>query len=283
MYNIDIKVKNICSLLFETNKTENNIYNKYPILFRACHVKELNPKLNLSEIQGRSEINSYNGNVLHMTNSYFFAKRYENTNRDNTEINDKNVCIVTYDTNILFKYGNFESDKEDGYNTKTPIESLQKTKCVRWECFDNDAQEKRLSAILFIEKDGIIYWNVDDIPNNNILEIVNMPSKFYLIQYNSLINILKFTNKHLIYYNIRNIPTNNIKLIYSHISNIDGYITIYNIPYRLLSNINFKIYEISECSKDEIYEQSIHNLKDCNDIYLNMQENCNIIFRKLQF
>lgn len=78
----------------------------YPILFRGSHLAELNPTINLSEIQGRPEDDSYDGNIIHLTSSLHTALCYAKDNADRP-FPDKRTAVMIYDTAALNQYGTF--------------------------------------------------------------------------------------------------------------------------------------------------------------------------------
>ncbi|CAN5658146.1 hypothetical protein BH23THE1_BH23THE1_34030 [soil metagenome] len=121
----------------------------YPVLFRGCHVAELDLNLPLNKLQGRPEDTSYNGNIIHLTNSYEHACGYASANR-NRDFSDKRMCIAVYDTAQLAKYGTFEPDINDAKAEMSPIESLQYCKQLRWFNDHEKGQQERLSALICV-------------------------------------------------------------------------------------------------------------------------------------
>ena len=140
------KLKYILKHIADYDQRSSNVY---PILFRGAHLAELDINLKLSEIQGRPEDTSYNGNVLHLAGDYPTAVRYAVTN-SYRDFPDKRVAIMVYDTSELAKYGTFGPDIVDGSASMTPLESLQHCSQVRWSNYHESGQQQRLSSLIRI-------------------------------------------------------------------------------------------------------------------------------------
>jgi hypothetical protein len=71
------------------------------ILFRGCHVSELSNKVSLED-------KTYDGNIIHLTTTYERAFSYATGNSRREQFDDKRVCVVIYDTEILLENGTRE-------------------------------------------------------------------------------------------------------------------------------------------------------------------------------
>ena len=129
--------------------SNSEVAQKYPILFRGCHLAELSPDILLSQIQGRPEDTSYNGNVIHFTHDLPLAIRYCLTNASRP-FPDTTTIVTMYNANILAEYGTFGPDLVDSSESNTAIQSLQQCKQVRWYNHHIDGQRQRLSALIGI-------------------------------------------------------------------------------------------------------------------------------------
>lgn len=143
------KVKELSDKIIKNYPCDNiNISESYPILFRGGHLSELNESVNLDQIQGRPEDNSYNGGIIHLTNSLLKALCYANSNKIRPFTGK--TAVMLYDTSILSNFGSFEPDIVDGKDTITAIESINKCQQVRWSNYHPLGQQQRLSALIGI-------------------------------------------------------------------------------------------------------------------------------------
>ena len=147
------------------------------LLFRGCHIAELNPLLSLSEIQGRPCDTSYSGNILHLSNSFARAYSYSNCPTEK-KFSDDRRGVVAYSSLELMKFGTFTPDKVDT-RALTAEESLKDCEQMRWECYDLDAQAKRLKCIAFIIFDSKIFY-----PNQLEELITYIPEPKIVKEYN---------------------------------------------------------------------------------------------------
>ncbi len=144
------------------------------LLFRGCHIAELNPDTSLSLIQGRPEDRSYDGNVLHLSSSYNTGYSYSTTNSSRNR-EDNRVCVVAYNKDLLCKYGKYDMNE-------------------RWECNDDVKYMSQIySTIEFIIYGGRIY-NI----NKGIVNIKDVLSLSIISNSNYSNNIL-IGNKEEVY------------------------------------------------------------------------------------
>lgn len=141
-----------------------------PVLFRGCHLAELHRDVNLSNIQGRPEDTSYNGDILHLTSEPRIAFEYAEDNASRKQFEDKRVCIVAYNTRKLSMIGWLDADIVDSNNAKSQIESLKACMEIRWRCGFQTTQIERLDAIEFILYQCKMYKKED------LQELIDQPT-----------------------------------------------------------------------------------------------------------
>lgn len=209
--------------------TKYEVSKMYPVLFRGAHVAELDPKLNLRQIQGRPEDTSYNGNVLHLTSDFTRAIAYAVTNA-RRDLPDKKVAIMVYDTDILLKYGTNSNEKDviksvgfgpgviDGNVLMTALESLKHCSQVRWYNYHESGQQQRLSALI-----GIV-----EIP-----KCITTPNAYFHINVNAKWFDIAFED-FFMYCQPSNRQLNSCK---SKAYKLGRYVLIYGLVYEVMSDV----------------------------------------------
>lgn len=218
------------------------------ILFRGCHVSELSNKVSLKDIQGRPEDTTYNGNIIHLTTTYERAFSYGTDNSRREQFDDKRVCVAVYDTEILLENGIFLPDIGEGCFTNIE-DSINNFQQIRWSSIEENAQAKRLSAILFIvfnnevfypkDLDYLLDYNPIPQPINNIPIYCRLECKEA-----EIVNYLAINNR------IDVVPINNIPKILSvkreHLVLPGHYIIINKFVFKNTSQHEYTIQEYEE-------------------------------------
>ncbi|CAK7994895.1 Hypothetical protein POVR1_LOCUS413 [uncultured virus] len=158
--------------------------DEYPLLYRGCHLCELDADVKMSDIQGRKNDTSYNGNVLHLTSKFESAFGYAHCNSSSEQFADKRTCVVAYQPQKLSSYGSFEPDRVDS-DTNSAIESLKKCGQVRWRCY---SQIARLTCIEFVIYRGKSYQK-EDLPMLITSVEVSQPAQHFQTRYLRLDNL----------------------------------------------------------------------------------------------
>ncbi len=162
---------------------DNNIFEAFPLLYRGCHVAEIETNVDLQNIQGRPEDKSYNGNILHFTQSFNKAYSYAKTNITRQQFPDKRVCIVAYDSKLLFECGTYGPDYGEGKSI-TFKESIEKYQQLRWYPKENIKNISDIShCISFVVYEGKCYKLIEDIPRIYV-ENNKFPNEENYILYN---------------------------------------------------------------------------------------------------
>jgi hypothetical protein len=199
--------------------------NNYPLLFRCCHIKEL--ESNTESLCNDSGIH-FTSNVI---NAYHTKRsiRYRDEFKD-----DPRVCVVVYSTKTLMSIGyinkNYMDDIADQliwFPRDKTIRNVDVSKCILKiihfgaNLCNTESNNKRKNYIIFNEKhDKYIYFSISGD------RIIKQEGPYYL-NYQRMLE--------------------NSKIIFR--SGIDKYLTIGNFTYEIIPGVT--IYKVKERYDDE--------------------------------
>ncbi len=221
------------------------------LLFRGCHVAELTA--NLSDIQGRPEVKSYNGNILHMTPSYHRAYMYAKDNSRRNQFIDKRTCVVAYDQQRVSKFGRYIRDPLHD-NTEEPVTSQLQ---LRWHANPNILNMADIqSAIEFIVYNCRVYNDHRSIPTDDVIVSTPAEDGCYIICASSQDvprTCVSLTNNRCRAYTYQHEKELDLAVdTYRH-----RYLMIGGYIYRVVNH--FKIYRTDHVGHDWMKEAGVHN------------------------